>query len=175
MARRTLAVSALGLAVLLGTAACGTDGSSSDTRTDRCRTSQLAWKMTRLPGRRQDAPAAALSAENTGSKSCAFDGYPDIDVYVGKGPSADGKPKKGATPVDVELNPGHTVEFPLFYDATAAPGGGCEVSAEYDPRISVVPPHAEDGSLVEMTDAKGRHVRAQVCGLDIELGSPRLR
>jgi hypothetical protein len=175
MARRTLAVSALGLAVLLGTAACGNDQSSSDTRIVACRTSQLNWKMTRLPGKQQNAPAAALSAENKGSKSCAFDGYPDIDVYVGKGPSAAGKPKKGATPVHLELNPGHTVEFPLFYEATAAPGDGCEVSAEYDPGITVVPPHTRDGSLVKMTDAKGRHVRAQVCGIDIELGSPQLR
>ncbi|MEU8471463.1 DUF4232 domain-containing protein [Streptomyces sp. NPDC029006] len=175
MARRTLAVPALGLLVLLGTAACGNDHGSSDARPAVCRTSQLGWKMTRLPGKRQTTPAATLSAENKGAKSCAFDGYPDIDVYIGKGPSADGKPKKGATPVHLELNPGHTVEFPLFYEATPAPGGGCEVAAEYDPSITVVPPHTKDGSLVRMTDAKGRHVRAQVCGAGIELGSPQLR
>ncbi|MFF1281535.1 DUF4232 domain-containing protein [Streptomyces sp. NPDC058299] len=175
MARRTLAVPALGLLVLLGTAACGNGHGSSDARPAVCRASQLGWKMTRLPGKQQTTPSATLSAENKGSASCAFDGYPGIDVYIGKGPSADGKPKKGATPVHVELNPGHTVEFPLFYEATAAPGGSCEVSAEYDPSITVVPPHTEDGSVVKMTDAKGRHVRAQVCGVGIELGSPQLR
>ncbi|WP_225826232.1 DUF4232 domain-containing protein [Streptomyces naphthomycinicus] len=175
MARRTLAVSALGLVVLLGAAACGNDQGSADARPVACGTSQLGWKMTRLADEQRNTPAAVLSAENKGSKSCAFDGYPDIDVYIGKGASAAGKPKKGATPVRLELRPGHTVEFPLFYAASAAPGDACEVSAEYDPSITVVPPHTKDGSLVRMTDAKGRHVRAQVCGIDIELGSPRLR
>ncbi|MFF9089935.1 DUF4232 domain-containing protein [Streptomyces sp. NPDC014991] len=175
MARRTLAVSTLGLVVLLGTAACGNDQGSSDARPAACRTSQLGWKMTRLPGKQRNTPVATLSAENKGSKACVFDGYPSIDVYIGKGPSADGKPKKGATPVHVQLNPDRTVEFPLFYEATAVRGDGCEVSAEYDPSITVVPPHTKDGSLIKMTDAKGRHVRAQVCGTDIELGSPQLR
>ncbi|MFI2763493.1 DUF4232 domain-containing protein [Streptomyces echinatus] len=175
MARRTRAVSALGLVLLLGTAACDTDHGSSDARPVACRASQLGWKMTRLPGKRQDTPAATLSAENKGTKSCTFDGYPDIDVYIGKGPSAGGKPKKGAGPVRLRLSPRHTVEFPLFYEATAAPGDGCEVSAEYDPSITVTPPHAKDGSLVRMTDARGKHVRAQVCDIDIELGSPQLR
>ncbi|MEV6837266.1 DUF4232 domain-containing protein [Streptomyces sp. NPDC051133] len=174
MARRTLAVAALGLVALLGTAACGKDQGSSDARPVACQASQLGWKMTRLSGGRQSTPAATLSAENKGSKPCAFDGYPEIDVYVGKGPSADGRPKKGATPVHSELNPGHAVEFPLFYEATATPGDGCEVSAEYDPSITVVPPHTRKGSLIKMTDAKGRHVRAQVCGTGIELGSPQL-
>lgn len=175
MARRTLAVSALGLTVLLGTAACGSDHGSSDARPAACRTSQLGWKVTRLPAGQRNAPAATLSAENRGTKACAFDGYPAIDVYVGKGPSADGRPKKGAAPVRLELNPGHTVDFPLFFEATAARGADCEVSAAYDPSITVTPPHTQDGSLVKMTDGKGRHVRAQVCGTDIELASPQLR
>ncbi|MYX98402.1 DUF4232 domain-containing protein [Streptomyces sp. SID486] len=175
MARRILAVAALGLVVTLGSAACGTDRSASDARSVACRTSQLDWKMTRLLGKHPDGGAATLSAENNGPKSCAFDGYPDIDVHIGKGPAADGKPKRGAAPVHVELHPGHTVEFPLFYEATAAPGDGCEVSAAYDPSITVVPPHTKDGSSVRMTDAKGRHVRAQVCDFDIEVGAPQLR
>ncbi|MEU6085564.1 DUF4232 domain-containing protein [Streptomyces sp. NPDC047085] len=176
MARRTLAVSALGLAVLLGAAACGNDQGPADARPAACGTPQLSWKMVRLPGKPHKTPAATLSARNKGPKSCAFDGYPALSVYVGKGPSADAKPKK-ATPVHLVLDSGRTIEFPVFYDPIGAPGD-CDVSAEYNPRVDVRPPHpaAHDyGSPVRLTDAKGHQVRAQVCGPDMLLGAPRLR
>ncbi|MEU1401846.1 DUF4232 domain-containing protein [Streptomyces sp. NPDC005728] len=177
MSRRTVAVSALGLVLLLGATACGQADSSSDTRIASCGTPELSWKMTLLPGKPHHTPAATLSATHKGSKSCAFDGYPELDFRVGKGAEAFSKPKT-STPVHLELNPGHSIEFPVFYDPIGSPPGDCEIAAEYDPSVFVTPPHRarEDyGSRLQLTDAKGKHVRAQVCGADDpKLGAPQL-
>ncbi|MFJ8197815.1 DUF4232 domain-containing protein [Streptomyces sp. NPDC096152] len=185
MARRTLAVSALGLVVLLGAAACGKDHNtatqpskgSSDARPAACGSSQLSWKLALLPGKPHHTPTAMLSAAHKGPRPCAFDGYPGLEFWVGKGPSADAKPKK-STPVRLVLKPGHSIEFPVFYDAVGSPSESCDLLAENDPRISVTPPHhaAHDyGSRVRLTDAEGHHVRAQVCGPDDPLlGAPQL-
>ncbi|MEV5880537.1 DUF4232 domain-containing protein [Streptomyces sp. NPDC052101] len=186
MARRTLAVSALSLVVLLGAAACGKDHSAaaqpskgaSDARPAACGTPQLSWKMILLPGKPHNTPTATLSATHKGAKPCAFDGYPELSAFIGKGPAADAEPKKGAAPVHLVLQPGHAVEFPIFYDAVGSPSASCNVSAEYNPDISVRPPHAaahDYGSFVHLTDAKGRHERAQVCSSGMQLGAPRLR
>ncbi|MER7916675.1 MULTISPECIES: DUF4232 domain-containing protein [unclassified Streptomyces] len=186
MARRTRAVSALSLVVLLGAASCGTQqhhtatrssGGPSDARPAACGSSQLGWKMTLLPGRPRHTPTAMLSAAHKGSKPCAFDGYPGLEFWVGKGPSADAKPERSA-PVHLVLNPGHRIGFPVFYDAVGSPSESCDILAENDPRISVTPPHpaAHDyGSLVRLTDPRGHHVRAQVCGPGVPLlGAPQL-
>ena len=185
MPRRTVAVFALGLVALTGATACGNghsttaqpEGDKSHARPAACGTPQLSWKMSLLPGK-HSAPAATLSATRKGSGSCAFDGYPVLDFWVGKGPSATSKPKTSA-PVHLVLNQGHSIEFPVFYDPVGSPPGNCEVMAEYDPRVAVTPPHraAHDyGAALRLTDASGHHVRAQVCGPhDPELGAPRLR
>ncbi|MFK4149150.1 hypothetical protein [Streptomyces sp. NPDC004065] len=67
--------------------------------------------MTLLPGKPHNSPTATLSARLEGSKSCAFDGYPELSVYVGKGPSAGSKPKE-FTPVHLVLKPGHRIAIP---------------------------------------------------------------
>ncbi|MFJ5534817.1 DUF4232 domain-containing protein [Streptomyces sp. NPDC093261] len=203
MARRTAAVSAIGLAVLLAATACGgsqtvstrpttgprqttapttgpkvsSPGSSDAEGAAACGTRQLRWKLTRLDGKPDNAPTALLSAMNTGPRPCAFDGYPDIDVYVGKGPSVSSKPKS-STSVRLVLNAGHAVEFPLFYEPTAGPHGSCFIPGDNDPRISVRPPHAaarDYGAFAQLTDANGRRLKAQVCGTALQLGSPQLR
>ncbi|MGW7383329.1 DUF4232 domain-containing protein [Streptomyces sp. NPDC054794] len=161
---------------MLSAAACGQSDSVSDARIAACGTSQLSWKMTLLPGKPHNTPTATLSAAHMGSKPCAFDGYPELSVHVGKGPSADSKPKESA-PVHLLLKAGHSIAIPVFYDAIGSPSGSCEVMAEYNPRVDVRPPHptAHDyGSRVELTDAKGHHRRAQVCDLDMLLGAPQL-
>ncbi|UXY32943.1 DUF4232 domain-containing protein [Streptomyces sp. HUAS TT20] len=176
MSRRAGAVCTVGLVMLLGAAACGQSGSGSESRIAACATPQLSWKMTLLPGKPHDTPTAMLSAAHKGSKPCAFDGYPELSVYVGKGPSADSKPKQ-STPVHLVLKPGHSIAIPVFYDAVGSPSGSCEVMAEYNPRVEVRPPHptAHDyGSRVQLTDEKGHHRRAQVCDLDMLLGAPQL-
>ncbi|MEU6366727.1 DUF4232 domain-containing protein [Streptomyces sp. NPDC046931] len=201
MVRRTAAVSAIGLAVLLAATACGrgetvstqpakgapqttasttgprasSPASSNPTGAAACATPQLRWKLTRLDRKTHNAPTALLSATNTGTRPCAFDGYPDIDVYVGKGPSVSSKPKR-VTSVRLVLNAGHAVEFPLFYAPTADPQGSCFIPGDDDPRISVRPPHAaggDYGASAQLTDVKGRHLRAQVCGTTIQLGAPQ--
>ncbi|MEV6028036.1 DUF4232 domain-containing protein [Streptomyces sp. NPDC052036] len=203
MARRTAAVSVIGLTVLLAATACGrsetvstrpatgprettapTTGPKASSPapshakgTGACGTPHLRWKLTRLDGKPHNAPTALLSATNTGPRPCAFDGYPVVDVYVGKGPSVSSKPKKN-TSVRLTLNAGHAVVFPLFYAPTAAPRGGCFIPGDDDPRISVRPPHAaahDYGAFAQLTDANGRRLRAQVCGTTIQLGAPQLR
>ncbi|MGV9245575.1 DUF4232 domain-containing protein [Streptomyces sp. NPDC003710] len=203
MVRRTAAVSAIGLAVLLAATGCGrsetvstqpttgaghtstpTTGSSASspasphtTGAAACRTPQLRWKLTRLEGKTHNAPTALLSATNTGTRPCAFDGYPGIDVYVGKGPSVSSKPKS-ITSVRLVLNAGHAAEFPLFYTPTAGPHGSCFIPGDDDPRVSVRPPHAaagDYGASAQLTDVNGRHLRVQVCGTTIQLGAPQLR
>ncbi|MEU6064834.1 DUF4232 domain-containing protein [Streptomyces sp. NPDC047082] len=157
MARGTAVLCTVGLVMLLGAVACGQSGSVSGTRIAACGTPQLSWKMTLLPGKSHNTPMATLSAVHKGSKPCAFDGYPALSVYVGKGPSADSKPKE-STPVHLVLKPGHSIAIPVFYDAIGAPSGSCEVMAEYNPRVDVRPPHptAHDyGSRVQLNDAKG--------------------
>ncbi|MDT0466620.1 DUF4232 domain-containing protein [Streptomyces gibsoniae] len=203
MARRTAAVSVVGLTVLLAATACGR-GETVSTRPTAgprettapatgpkaspsasshakgaaaCGTPHLRWKLTRLDGKRHNTPTALLSATNTASRPCAFDGYPDIDVYVGKGPSVSSKPKK-STSVRLALNAGHAVVFPLFYVATPDRHGSCFIPGDNDPRVSVRPPHAaahDYGAFAQLTDANGRRVPAQVCGTTIQLGSPQLR
>lgn len=184
MSRRTVVVSALSL-VLLGAGACGKDHStaaqpgkdSPDAHPVACATPQLDWKMSLLSGKSHNTPAATLTATHRGPKPCAFDGYPQLDFWAGKGPSAESKPKT-STPVHLVLNPGHSIEFPVFYDPIGSSPGDCELSAELDPRVSVTPPHraAHDyGARLRLTDAKGKHVRAQVCGPnDPELGAPQI-
>ncbi|MEU8587353.1 DUF4232 domain-containing protein [Streptomyces sp. NPDC048664] len=178
MSRRTAAVWTAGLVMLLGTAACGQSQShtTAQSRVPACGTPQLSWRMTVLPGTPHNTPTATLSAAHKGAKPCAFDGYPELHVYVGKGPSADSRPKRSA-PVHLVLEPGHSVEIPVFYDAVGSPSGSCEVMAEYDPRVDVRPPNpaAHDyGSRVRLTDAQGHRRRAQVCDLHMLLGAPRL-
>ncbi|MGW2693000.1 DUF4232 domain-containing protein [Streptomyces sp. NPDC001296] len=203
MARRTAAVSVVGLTVLLAATACGR-GETVSTRPTAgpretaapstgpkasppasshangaaaCGTPHLRWKLTRRDSKPHNAPTALLSATNTGPRPCAFDGYPDIDVYVGKGPSVSSKPKK-STSVRLALNAGHTVVFPLFYAATPAPHGSCFIPGDNDPRVSVRPPHAaahDYGAFAQLTDVNGRRLSAQVCGTTIQLGSPELR
>jgi hypothetical protein len=117
-----------------------------------------------------------LSAANTGTTPCAFDGYPDVEVHAGKGPSVSSRPKAPA-PVRHVLNPGRSIEFPLFYETSASPHGSCFLPAEDDAGIDVRPPHParnDYGASIEMTDAQGRHVRAAVCGIVVRMGSPRL-
>ncbi|EST29660.1 DUF4232 domain-containing protein [Streptomyces roseochromogenus] len=146
-------------------------------RAAACRTEQLRWKLTRLAGTSDKAPAAMLSATNPGTTPCALDGNPDLNVYVGKGPSVSSEPKT-TTPIRLVLNHGHEVEFPLFYETSASPRGSCFIPADDDPRIDVRVPHpasGDYGTFVEMSDVHGRHVRAQVCGITIHLGSPRSR
>ncbi|MEU5536841.1 DUF4232 domain-containing protein [Streptomyces sp. NPDC020362] len=203
MAWRTATVSSIGLAVLLATTACGrgetvstrpitgasltaapttspgaaSSGSPRARGTSACATPQLHWKLTRPHGTSHGAPTALLSARNTGTRPCAFDGYPDLDVYVGKGPSVSSKPKS-TRPVRLVLNSTRTVEFPVFYAATAALHGSCFIPGHDSPRISVRPPHAaarDYGAFVQLTDANGHRLRAQVCGTGMQLGSPHLR
>ncbi|MFF3000791.1 DUF4232 domain-containing protein [Streptomyces sp. NPDC057950] len=175
MSRRTAAVCTAGL-MLLGAGACGEGAGASGIRIAACRTPQLSWKMTLLPGKPHNTPTATLSAAHKGSQPCAFDGYPELSVHVGKGPSADSRPKK-RTPVRLVLKPGHSIAIPVFYDAVGSPSGSCEVMADYNPRVDVRPPHPathDYGSRVQLTDAKGHHRRAQVCDLDMLLGVPEL-
>ncbi|MEV7686988.1 DUF4232 domain-containing protein [Streptomyces bungoensis] len=179
MSTRTTAVAAAGLALLLGAAGCGRDdaaaAASAGARPAACRTAQLSWRLTGLPGRAHHSPAATLSATLRSARTCAFDGYPELDVYVGKGPDVPARPERGAGPVRVELHPGHTLTFPVFYAPSVLPDGSCFLPADTTPSISVRPPHAHDASLLRLSDARGRFERMQVCGTAMRLGSPRLR
>ncbi|MGW1049364.1 DUF4232 domain-containing protein [Streptomyces sp. NPDC001118] len=141
-----------------------------------CGTKQLRWKLTRLAATSAKEPAALLSATNTGTTPCAFDGYPNVEVYLGKGPSVEAKPKT-TTPVRLLLNHGRTVEVPLFYPAAPLRDGYCSIPVDEDPSIAVQPPHparTDYGTLLQMSDAHGRQIRATVCDT-IHMGSPRLR
>lgn len=158
-------------------ASASPSGSSRATGTTACTTKHLRWKLTRADSRSHGAPTALLSARNTGSRPCAFDGYPELDVYVGKGPSVSSTPKS-TKPVRVVLNGARAVEFPVFYVPTATQHGSCFIPGRDSPRISVRPPHAaarDYGAFVRLTDAGGRRLRAQVCGTTMQLGSPRPR
>ncbi|MGW2651947.1 DUF4232 domain-containing protein [Streptomyces sp. NPDC001393] len=141
-----------------------------------CGTEQLRWKLTRLAAPSAKEPTALLSATNTGTTPCSFDGYPYVHVYLGKGPAVEAKPK-ATTPVRLLLNHGRTVEVPLFYPAAPLRDGYCGIPVDEDPEIEVQPPHparTDYGTLVQMSDTRGRQVRATVCDT-ILMGSPRLR
>ena len=205
---RTIAVSAITLAVIGVAVACGPahqDGgtrkptarppsrppasSPGPTRTSvsstasagararvACGTEQLRWRLTRLTANPSKGPTALLSLTNTGATPCTFDGYPDLEVYLGKGPSVDAKPKT-TTRVRLLLGHGRTIEIPLFYPAVRLRDGYCAIQPDEDPRISARPPHpapTDYGASVQMTDPRGRRIRATVCDT-IHMGSPRLR
>ncbi len=202
MTWRTAAVSAISLTVMVAAVACGPahqDGGKPGTgpsspavvptpvpaRTSTpsrasagtaCGTEHLRWKLTRLAAPSAKEPTALLSATNTGATACAFDGYPYVEVTLGKGPAAEAKPKT-TTPVRLRVNRGRTVEVPLFYPAQPLRDGYCAIPVDEDPRITVQPPHparSDYGTLVHMSDTHGRRVRATVCDT-IHMGSPRLR
>ncbi|XES00896.1 hypothetical protein HEP87_61175 [Streptomyces sp. S1D4-11] len=97
MARRTAAVLAISLTVVLAAAACSAadhvaaqpttnpsrttaSASAGALRAAGCGTHLLRWKPTRLSGKPRSAATALLSATNTGTTPCAFDGYPSVDV-----------------------------------------------------------------------------------------------
>ena len=171
-ARRTVTVCLLSLAVLLGAVAYGDhDGVAG------CGTPHLRWKLTRLTDKERGAPAAMLSARNTGSQPCAFDGYPELDAQVGKAQGTTSKPKKAKT-ARVVLNPGRTVDFPVFYDPHRVPDGYCFITGDLNPSLYVTPPHPakhDYGTSTQLTDAKGHHLDAQICGDTIEIGPPQQR
>ncbi|MEU6403060.1 DUF4232 domain-containing protein [Streptomyces sp. NPDC046985] len=141
-----------------------------------CGGDRLRWTLTRLHGAaRRHAPAALLSAANTGGAPCAFDGYPSLEVYVGKGPSVSAAPASAGR-VRLVLLHGRSAQFPLYYPA-APFHGYCALPAHVTPSVAVRPPHpsrTDAGALLTMTDAHGRRVRAVVCG-DIRIGTPRVR
>ncbi|MGW3200786.1 DUF4232 domain-containing protein [Streptomyces sp. NPDC001118] len=211
MARRTAAVSAISLAVVVTAAACGpehrvaaqpTSGPSRTTapsaepsRTSAspspspsasasagvrpgaaCATQQLRWRLTRLADKSSKAPTALLSATNTSTAPCAFNGYPELHAYAGKGPAVWSEPKAKA-PVRLVLDHGKTVDFPLFYPAAPAANGSCSIPVDDDPRIEVLPPHpahTDYGASVQIIDAHGRQVRPVFCDT-VHVGAPRLR
>jgi hypothetical protein len=205
MARRTAAVCAISLGVVVAAAACGpehrvaaqpTTGPSRTTAPTvepsqttvspsasagvrpgaACGTKQLRWRLTRLADKSSKAPTALLSATNTSTASCAFNGYPELHAYAGKGPAVWSEPKSKA-PVRLMLGPGNAVDFPLFYPASPAPDGSCSIPVDDDPRIEVVPPHpapTDYGATVQITDPHGRNVTPVFCDT-VHLGAPRLR
>ncbi|MCX2183173.1 DUF4232 domain-containing protein [Streptomyces sp. SKN60] len=174
MARRTVAVVVLGMALLTGAVACGggRDGAA------HCGTADLRWKATRTSGDGQEEPAAVLSATNKGGAPCALDGYPELDAHVGKAQGTTAKPQPGReTPDRVVLEPGETADFALFYDPKPD-SDYCFMDGVLDPSLYVYPPHPapdDHGTPAELTDAKGRHVPAQICGDDVRIGPARLR
>ncbi|KUN05201.1 hypothetical protein AQI95_17135 [Streptomyces yokosukanensis] len=179
---RKAAVLVLGLAVLAGLAACGSGHGDSDSRgrarAAACGSPQLRWKWTPTADRRPGAPAAQLSATNKRSQPCTLDGYPQVKVWVGKAQDVYSEPRKNAKPVRLVLDPGRTVDFPLFYEAQDVPRGSCWIAGDYDASSDVVPPHPakrDYGSFVHPTDAKGHRLPTQVCSDTIRLDPPRLR
>ncbi|ANP52456.1 hypothetical protein J2Z21_008954 [Streptomyces griseochromogenes] len=162
----------LSLAVLLGTVACGGHDSAAN-----CGTSHLRWRLTRLTDKRPGAPAAMLTARNTGSQACALDGVPELDAQVGKAQGTTSKPKKGKAH-RVVLDSGRTIDFPVFYDPHLAPDGYCFITADLDPSLYVTPPHParhDYGASTQLTDAKGHHLKAQICEDTIQIGPPQPR
>ncbi|MEU5535814.1 DUF4232 domain-containing protein [Streptomyces sp. NPDC020362] len=160
------------MAVLLGTVACGDHNSAA-----ACGTPHLRWKLTRVTGKERGAPAATLSARNTGSQPCAFDGYPELDAQVGKAQGTTSKPKK-AKAARVVLNPGRTIDFPVFYNPYGLPDGYCFITGDLTPSLYVTPPHPaphDYGTSTYLTDAKGHHLNAQICEDTIEIGPPHQR
>ncbi|MFD7056132.1 DUF4232 domain-containing protein [Streptomyces mirabilis] len=141
-----------------------------------CGTKRLRWRLTRLADKSSKAPTALLSATNASTASCAFNGYPELHAYAGKGPAVWSEPKAKA-PVRLMLGPGNSVDFPLFYPASPAPNGSCSIPVDDDPRIEVLPPHrasTDYGATVQITDLHGRNVTPVFCDT-VHLGAPRLR
>ncbi|MFI1164026.1 hypothetical protein ACH4UM_10460 [Streptomyces sp. NPDC020801] len=86
------------------------------------------------------------------------------------------EPEK-STPVRLVLNPGHTIEYPLFHPASRAVRGYCAMEPDLEPSIDVRPPHparTDYGAGLHMTDVHGRRLHAVVCDT-IRMGAPRLR
>ncbi|WP_225829832.1 DUF4232 domain-containing protein [Streptomyces sp. NK08204] len=174
MAQRKATVLILTLAVLLGLSSCG----GGHTRAAACGSHQLRWKWTLLADKPAGAPTAMLSATNRRARPCAFDGYPQLDVWVGKAQDVQSEPVKKAVPVRLELKPGRTVDFPLFYQPHEVPRESCWISGEYNASSDVVPPHPAQhdyGSFVHPTDAQGHRLPTQVCSDTVQLGPPHLR
>ncbi|MGW2706284.1 DUF4232 domain-containing protein [Streptomyces sp. NPDC001340] len=143
-----------------------------------CGSPQLRWKWTRLADRPAGAPAAVLSARNRSAKPCAFDGYPQLHVGVGKAQDVESAPKKEAVPVRLVLDPGRTVDFPLFYQPHDVPRMSCWIAGDYNASSDVVVPRPakhDYGSFVHVTDAKGHRLPTQVCSDTIQVGPPHLR
>ncbi|MEU5537544.1 DUF4232 domain-containing protein [Streptomyces sp. NPDC020362] len=177
MVQRKATVLMLSLAMLLGLTACGW-GRWGHARAATCGSPQLGWKWTRLADRPAGAPVATLSGRNKSAKPCAFDGYPQLHVWVGKAQDVLSEPKKKAKPVRLVLNPGHTVDFPLFYQPHHIPRRFCWIAGDDNAGSDVVPPHRAQhdyGSFVHVTDAKGHRLPTQVCSDTIQLGPPHLR
>jgi hypothetical protein len=174
MVQRKAAVFVLGLAVLLGLTAWGWIRSHGAA----CGSPQLRWTWTRPAGEPSDGSAATLSATNKSSHRCVFDGYPQIHVWVGKAQDVQSEPEKNGGPVMVVLNPGRTVDFPLFYQPNDVPRYHCWIGAEDNASSDVVPPHPRKhdyGSFVHVTDAKGHPLPTQVCSDTLRVGPPQLR
>ncbi|MDF3300174.1 hypothetical protein [Streptomyces tropicalis] len=91
-------------------------------------------RLARLAATSAKEPTALLSASNASTTPCAFDGYPDLQVYLGKGPSAEAE-SKTTTLVRPLLHHGPTVEVPLFYPASPARDGYCAIPVDEEPRI----------------------------------------
>ncbi|GGY07303.1 hypothetical protein GCM10010510_61570 [Streptomyces anandii JCM 4720] len=160
----------------LGPAATGVSSTAPTGARLACGTEQLRWRLTLLTVKPSKEPTALLSATNTGATPCAFDGYPDLEVHLGKGPAVDAQPKT-TTRVRLLLGHGRTVEIPLFYPAVRLRDGYCAIPPGEDPEISARPPHpasTDYGASVQMSDPQGRQIRATVCDT-IHMGSPRLR
>ncbi|MGW7819988.1 DUF4232 domain-containing protein [Streptomyces puniciscabiei] len=141
-----------------------------------CGTAQLRWKLTLLADKPSKAPTALLSATNTSAAPCAFDGYPKVQAYAGKGPAVWSEPKAKA-PVRLVLNHAKTVDFPLFYQASPSADGSCAIPVDDAPRIEVLPPHpasTDYGASLQITDPHGRHVTPVFCDT-IHVGAPRPR
>ncbi|MFI1539591.1 DUF4232 domain-containing protein [Streptomyces anandii] len=139
-----------------------------------CGTAQLRWKLTLLADKPGKVPTALLSVTNTSPAPCAFDGYPKMHAYAGKGPAVWSEPKAKA-PVRLLLNHGKTVNFPLFYPASPSADGSCAIPVDDAPRIEVLPPHpasADYGASLQITDPHGRHVTPVFCDT-IHMGAPR--
>ncbi|MFI8963932.1 DUF4232 domain-containing protein [Streptomyces sp. NPDC053493] len=117
-----------------------------------------------------------LSATNTGTRPCVLDGYPQLDIHVGKAQGASSKPKgTAAAPPRHVLDPGRTAAYPVFYDPYESSPGTCFMPADSHASVYVSPPHPvppDYGTPSELTDAKGRPLDPQVCGDSIEMGPP---
>ncbi|MEV5876136.1 DUF4232 domain-containing protein [Streptomyces sp. NPDC052101] len=169
----------LGLAALLGLTACGGGQGHSHAAAapSACGSPQLRWKWTRLADKPSGAPAALLTATNTSSKPCAFDGYPQLQVWVGKAQDVQSEPGKKAEPVRLVLDPGRTADFPLFYQPYDVPRGSCWIAGDLNASSGVVPPHPakrDYGSFVHLTDTSGHRLPAQVCSDTIQIRPPHL-
>lgn len=173
-AQRKATVLILSLAALLGLTAY----LWVHPRPAACGSPQLRWKWTRLADTSASAPVAMLSARNRSAQPCAFDGYPQMHVWVGKAQDVESEPKQEAIPVRLVLNPGQTVDFPLFYQPHDVPRGSCWIAGNYNASSDVVVPHPakhDYGSFVHVTNAEGHRVPTQVCSDTLRVGLPHLR